>query len=142
MKSLVEFIAEACCKGCKSKKFDKNILKKKKFNHLSFNELKKQIKESLINESDDETYYEDFEDDAATFLYNMMDNEEISQEQLQDFIDSDGEGEVWEWLVEDLCNDRYGAYNGEYSEYELEDDDMCRGIAVRIASDIFDEYFG
>ena len=143
MKSLVEFIAEGKrCKGCKIKNFDKDILKKKKFKHLKFGELKKLLNESWDDE-DNEEYYETFEDDCATFLYNWADNgdEEETQDMLKYFIDSGGEGELWDYIVEDLSTNN-GLYNQEYGEWELQDDDMCKRIAVRIASNIYDEYFG
>lgn len=147
MKSLVEFIAEGKkCKGCKIKNFDKDILKKKKFKHLKFGELKKVLNESWDDDDDDrdpEEYYENFEDDVATYLYNFAANgdEEETKEMLEYFVESDGEGELWDAICEDLSNDGWGAYNQEYDEYELQDDDMCRRIAVRIAQDVLDEEF-
>ena len=146
MKTLVEFLAEGRkCKGCKIKNFDKDILKKKKFKHLKFGELKKTLNESWDDDDDrdPEEYYETFEDDVATLLYNWVDNgdEEETEDMLKYFIDSDGEGDLWDAICDDMANS-YGHFNQEYDEWELQDDDMCKRIAVRIASDIFDEYFG
>lgn len=146
MKTLVEFISESRCKGCKIKNFDKDILKKKKFKHLKFNELKKMLNESWDDDDDDvdpEEYYETFADDVATYLYNFVENgdEEETKDLLEYFIDGDGDGELWDAICDDMSSD-YGRYNQEYDEWELQDDDMCKRIAVRIASDIFDEYFG
>ncbi|MCH5167475.1 MAG: hypothetical protein J1F35_06220 [Erysipelotrichales bacterium] len=143
MKTLVEFIAEKCCKKCKIKNFDKDILKKKNFKHLKFKELKKLLNESYDedDENDYEEYYETFEDDVATFLYNWVNNgdEEETQEMLEYFIKSRGEGELWDMICEDLSNDPWGGYQGEYDEWELADDDFCKEIAVMVAKKILEE---
>ena len=149
MKTLVEFINESRCKKCKMKHFDKDILKKKKFKHLKFKDLKKAVKESYYDDEDDdyegssEEYYETFEDDVATFLWNWVDNgdDEETKQMLEYFIESDGEGELWDMIVDDLTNDPFGGYSGEYDEWELADDGFCKEIAVMAARSVLKEGF-